>query len=147
MYLNSRSEAARLLGDIMVKDERHEHIALGCEGRVFMILNKYKIKFKQEGLRDMEAVVDEALTRWSEFSESDYGYNKRFAMRQISLSRFGGFRVIGDRTWDEFVADQLENYSRPLVSCGYAPRWSKELPDVPEPDWYKTRRELMRKNN
>jgi len=147
VFLDTVLEGTLLVGDIVVKNGLYEGMAATFEGRVFVILNKYKVKFNQDGLSDMEAAVDDAFARWSEFSESDQGYNKRYAMQQISLSRFGGFRVIGDRTWDEFVADQLENYSRYLVSCGYAPRWSKELPDVPEPDWYKTRRELMRRNN
>ena len=142
-YFDTILNAVLLIGDTALNHDPNDHVGGAFEGWVFKMLNGYKARLRQAEHADLESVVDDAISRWSAVSESDQGYCKHNAMQQISLLRLGGPIDLDNMSWGEFVADRLKVYSQYLVQCGYTPRWSTETLDVPEPDWYKERRNLL----
>jgi len=143
-YFDTILNAVLLIGDTALNHDPNDHVGGAFEGWVFKMLNGYKARLRQGEYADLESVVDDAISRWSAVSESDQGYCKRNAMQQISLLRLGGPRDLDNMSWGEFVADRLKVYSQYLVHCGYTPRWATETLDVPEPGWYKERRNLLK---
>ncbi len=143
-HLNTLFYGMRLIGDILTSRDPSSPQPVVMEGRMFSILNSYKTKYSNEGEKDFEKAVDEVLSKWVVFAESDGGYTKSSVARDIASFRRGGYRirdeVMKDMSWNDYIESRIEQCASYLVKCGYRPKWIDEMKiaetqNAPPPDW------------
>lgn len=102
-------------------------IHVACEGLVYKVLTNCKDIYAQKSTPDLTDAVDNALSRWIAFIESDSGYTRQFVEQDVALARVEDARTLGDMTWEEFVSDRVDQRASFLVNCGYVPQWMSAI--------------------
>ena len=144
-FLDTKTTAVRLVGDMTIsRPPLDSGVAASLEGFMFKCLGLCKELSIKEGDSRSAELVSRYQQAWISFVESDCGYNRRLAFREIAIKRINGFRVIGERSWEDFVAYRSEQAASFLIHCGYTPRWIEELKKAPPPEWAKVRNRARR---
>ena len=145
-FLDTKISTVRLVGDMTVsRPPLDSDVAASLEGFLFKCLDMCKEFCIEEGNSRSAELISGHQKAWISFIESDHGYNRRLAFREIAIERINGFSIIGERTWEDFVAQRSEQAASFLIHCGYTPQWIEELKKAPPPEWAKARNLSRRK--
>ena len=130
-YLEANLALVRFLGMAAAERIGLENPVDCWEGLSLRNLGEYKKRAAALGLREHEKVVDEFLSRWIDFIESEKGLT-RIKLRRNMPAMLVRARMVGDVSPAQVVKG-VRSCALNLINCGYTPKWlDEEFPLLPE---------------